>query len=200
MNKFLKTIGSLFISAFLIVMIGSSESIAETMGGIQKPQPNYTEYYYKAKENLNKKQFVYVSVSRPALFGLLNKHDDYGYFCNSKAAINTLKQQIINQKQLPATNSDYTLYNDEGEVTNTQISYPSTDTFTVHEPETGQDIVDDAQHSTGVIFYKMANSGIKCMQYVFIAIVAIAEIIVLVNIWKSKKAVSACVSDNQDNI
>lgn len=196
--KLLKTLKSIIVAALAMVILCNAGSIVENISGIPgRPQPHYTEYYYKAKSNLNKKQFVDVSISQPAFFGLLNKHDDYSYFCNSTAAVNTLKQQIISQKQLPATNANYIMYNDKGKATNTQVSYPSTDTFTVHEPKTGQDIVKEAQHSEGAMFCEMMNSFMQKLNLIFVVVIIIAEVIVLVNIWRPAEA---SVSDEQPQV
>lgn len=182
------TVISLIITISGMSMVLNANSIAQSISGIgTSNEPHYTEYYKKARTNLKEKRFVNVSIGHPVLFGLFNKYDDYAYYCKSNEAVNKLKSQILNKKQLPTTNSNYILYNDEGkELTSLSSSYPSSYVFTVHKPKTGQAIVDEAKHSTAYMFYSAENGASRCFKWIGIVIILSAEVLILYQIWIKK--------------
>lgn len=185
LKKTMYTVISLIITILDMYMVLNTNSIAQSISGIETSnEPHYTEYYKKARTNLKEKRFVDVSVGHPVLFGLFNKYDDYAYYCKSNEAANKLKSLILNKKQLPITNSNYILYNDEGkELTSLSSSDPSSYVFTVHKPKTGQAIVDEAKHSTAYMFYSAENGANRCFKWVGIVIISCAEMLVLYQIW-----------------
>lgn len=177
-GKILATVISLVFALSGIFMIFNA-----SVSGISN-KPDYTEYYKKAESNLKQKRFVDVTVGHPSFFGLSNTYDDYSYYCKSNEAVRELKSQILNKKQLPTTNSNYILYNDEGKVvTSSSTSYPSSYIFTVHKPKDGQTIVNETKNSQAYQYYVTLNKIIQCVQWSLVAILICVELYALSHIW-----------------